>query len=219
VSAQAFGFLDIRQVDVGMVPALVGRISYTGDLGYELWTGAEYLPRLYDVLTSAGRGQGLRLFGGHALNSLRLEKSFGAWATEYRPTYHPDEAGLGRFVRPQKGDFVGRDGVLALRAQGPAVRLVTLVVDAEPGPEGADVIGNEPIWHDGEVVGRVTSGGYAHWSQASVALGYVPEALAAEFEGATGTNDGLGVEILGVRRDARLTDRPLFDPDATRMRG
>jgi len=219
VSAEAFGFLHVRQFDVGMVPALVGRITFTGDLGYELWTPAEYLPRLYDTLTAAGRGYGLRLFGGHALNSLRLEKSFGAWATEYRPTYHPDEAGLGRFVRPEKGDFVGRDGVLDLRSRGPAARLVTLVVDAETGPDGADVIGNEPIWHDGEVVGRVTSGGYAHCSRASVALGYVPEALAASGEGGHGGAGGFAVEVLGVRREARLLDRCLFDPDATRMRG
>ncbi len=219
VSAEAFGFLDVRSLDVGMVPALVGRISFTGDLGYELWVGSEYLPRLYDVLTEAGRPHGLRLFGAHALNSLRLEKSYGAWATEYRPTHTADEAGLGRFVRPEKGDFIGREAVLSTRDRAPSVRLVSFVVDTDPGPDGADVIGDEPVWYGDEVVGRVTSGGFAHASECSVALGYIPEALAAELAAADTPGDGVAIEVLGVRREATPLARCLFDPDGVRMRG
>jgi dimethylglycine dehydrogenase len=208
VSSAGFGFLSIRRMDVEMVPALVGRISFTGDLGYELWVEPAHQARLYDVLRSAGAPHGLRLFGAHALNSLRLEKSFGSWATEYRPTYDPDEAGLTAFVKPGKGDFVGRDALLRRREEGSPWRLVSFVLDADD----ADVIGDEPVWHDGVVVGRVTSGGYAHASAASVALGYVPRGLAA-------TSSGFEVEVLGQRRPATRLDECLFDPAATRMRG
>ena len=212
VSKEAFGFLHIRRLELGMIPALVGRISFTGDLGYELWVEPAYQAQLFDLVVQAGRHHGIRLFGGHALNSLRLEKSFGSWATEYRPSYDPDEAGLGLFVKPEKGDFVGRDAVLRLREIGPSRRLVTFTVDVEDGPHAADVIGDEPVWHDGAVVGRVTSGGYAHASRASVALGYVPADLAA-------ATDGFEIEVLGERRRATRLDHCLFDPAATRMRG
>jgi dimethylglycine dehydrogenase len=212
VSREAFGFLDIRQLDVGLVPALVGRISFTGDLGYELWVEPAGLARLYDDLVATGRRHGLRLFGAHALNSLRLEKSFGSWATEFRPGYDPFEAGLGAFVKPDKGGFVGREAVLALREQLPGRRLVTFTVDVPDGPEAADVIGDEPIWHDGQVVGRVTSGGYAHASKASVALGYVPAELAT-------ASAGFEIEVLGHRRAATRLEECLFDPSGRRMRG
>lgn len=212
VSREAFGFLDFRRLDVEMVPALVGRISFTGDLGYELWVEPGYQPQLFDLLMSAGREHGIRLFGGHALNSLRLEKSFGSWATEYRPTYDPFEAGLEAFVKLDKGEFIGRDAALRLRDTAPARRLSTFTVDVGTGPDAADVIGDEPIWHDGEVVGRVTSGGYAHASQASVALGYVPGALAD-------AGSGFEIEVLGERLRATRLDKCLFDPAAARMRG
>jgi dimethylglycine dehydrogenase len=212
VSNEAFGFLDVRHVDVGMVPALVGRISFTGDLGYELWVEPAYQARLFDDLMAAGARHGLRLFGASALNSLRLEKSFGSWATEFRPSYTPYEAGLGVFVKPDKGDFVGRDAVRRLRDEPPAQRLVTFTVDVPEGPAAADVIGDEPIWHEGRVVGRVTSGGYAHASSASVALGYVPADLAT-------ARSGFEVEVLGDRRAATRLDECLFDPAGRRMRG
>ncbi len=212
VSREAFGFLHVRSLDLGMVPALVGRISFTGDLGYELWVEPGYQAQLFDLLMAAGREHGLRLFGGHALNSLRLEKSYGAWATEFRPLYDPYEAGLGAFVKPEKGDFVGRGAALRLRETGPSRRLVSFTVDVEDGRDAADVIGDEPIWHDGSVVGSVTSGGYAHGCRASVALGYVPSDLAT-------AADGFEIEVLGERRQATRLDACLFDPDAVRMRG
>jgi dimethylglycine dehydrogenase len=211
VSREAFGFLRLCRLHVGMVPALVGRISFTGDLGYELWVEPGYQPQLFDLLVRAGRRHGLRLFGAHALNSLRLEKSFGSWATEFRPVYDPYEAGLGGFVKPDKGDFVGRAAALRSRDAGPARRLVTFTVDVPPGPDAADVIGDEPIWHDGTVVGRVTSGGYAHPSRESVALGYVPADLA-------GAGSGFEIEVLGDRRAATRLDACLFDPAGARAR-
>ena len=207
VSAEAFGFLDFRRIEVAMIPAMVGRITYTGDLGYEIWVRPEYLRTLFHALREAGQPHGLRLFGLRALDSLRLDKGFGSWGREYRPIYGPYGAGLGLFVKPDKGEFVGRDAAVAERDAGPARRLVTFTVDAVD----ADVIGDEPIWHDDEVVGWVTSGGYAHWSQHSVALGYVPSELAD-------VGESFEIEILGIRRNATLLKEPLFDPAGTRMR-
>jgi dimethylglycine dehydrogenase len=210
LATEDFPFLSIREMDIGMVPALVGRITFTGDLGYEIWMKPEYQATLFDLLREAGEDLGLRLFGARALGALRLEKSFGSWATEYRPIYGPFEAGLGRFVALSKNDFIGRDAALREKEEGPKRRLVTFVVEAEE----ADVIGNEPIWCGEEVVGWVTSGGYAHHAETSVALGYVPaEVLDAD------ADHGFSIEILGERRPARLQPDPLFDPTASRMRG
>lgn len=208
VSNEAFPFMAFRQMALGMVPAWVGRISFTGDLGYEIWVSPDYQLRLYDDLLAAGADLGLRHFGLRALDSLRLEKGFGTWAREFRPIYTPAEAGLDRFVDLRKNAFVGRDAVLQDREQGPKVRLVTLTVDAE----AADVSGDEAVWHDGAVVGWVTSGGYAHTVDRSVALAYVPNDLAAE-------NGSFEVEIIGDRRAAQLQPEPLFDPGRERMLG
>lgn len=208
VGNEAFPFLSFRAIDIGMIPARVGRLSFSGELGYEIWVGADYQLALYEALLAAGADLGLRHFGARALHSLRLEKSFGNWARELRPIYGPFEAGLDRFVDFKKGDFIGRDAVLREKEEGPRYRLVTLVVD----DAGVDAIGDEPIWHEGHVVGWVTSGGYGHAVGKSVALGYVPARLAA-------ASGGFEIEILGARRPAVLSDRPLYDPEGKRMRG
>jgi len=209
VSAEAFKFMDFREMELGMIPAKVGRITFTGDLGYEIWVKAEYLTQLYDMLRAAGEAHGMTLFGGRALNALRLEKNFGTWAREYRPIYGPYAANLGRFVGTRKNDFIGRDAAMRERDEGPELRMVALKADAGD----ADVIGDEPVWIDGKVMGWITSGGYAHASDASVAMGYIParfaEATDAPFE----------VEIIGERRKATLLTDPLFDPAGERMRG
>lgn len=211
VSAQALKLLDVTSMCLGTVPALVARISFTGDLGYEMWVESACLTQLFDLVVKAGAPHGLHLFGGHALNSLRLEKSYGSWASEYRPIYDPYEAGLGMFVKPDKGGFVGREAALTAREAGAARRLVAFSVDVPAGLQAADVIGDEPIWHDGEVVGWVTSGGYAHFCSASVAMGYVPS-------GVSDHTEGFEIEILGQRRAARRLQECLFDPHSERMR-
>jgi dimethylglycine dehydrogenase len=208
ISKEAFPFMAFGRFDVGTIPAIVGRVTYTGDLGYELWVKPEHQRALFDLLTKEGADLGIRLFGGRALNSLRLEKSFGSWSREYRPIYTPWEAGLERFVSTQKPDFIGRDAMLRDRDAGPVRKLATFVVDAAD----ADVIGDEPIWRDGKVVGWVTSGGYAHHSRASVALGYVE---AGAFDAAAPYE----IEIIGETRAARIAAEPLFDPKGVRMRG
>ena len=206
-----FRFMDFRAVEVGTAPAWVGRLSYTGDLGYELWVAPEYQRHLFDLLMSAGAEHGIRLFGLRALMSLRLEKGFGTWFREYRPIYTPLEAGMGHSIKLDH-EFIGRAAHEAELATGPARRLTTFVV--EPDPEDpADVIGDEPIWHDGAVVGWVTSGGYAHYSGASVALGYVPTTLADDLG-----NGSFEIEIIGRRRPARIQRGPILDPEGHRMR-
>ncbi len=212
VSASALPFMGFVDIDLGTIPARIGRISYTGDLGYEIWVAPDYQQGLYDLLMAAGAPFGIRLFGGRALMSLRLEKNFGTWAREFRPIYGPFEAGLGRFVDFAKNDFIGRDAALRENEAGPERRLVSFVVDAGD----ADVLGDEPIWHGHEaaatVVGWVTSGGFAHGQGVSMAQGYVPADMAADKSGP------FAIEILGERRAARIQSEPLFDPAGARMR-
>jgi dimethylglycine dehydrogenase len=209
VSAQAFRFMDVKQIDVGMCQASVQRVSYTGDLGYEIFVDPSEQIALYETLIQAGEGLGLRPFGMRAMMSLRLEKSFGSWMREYKPDYMPAETGMDRFVSYNKPvDFIGKAAAAAEKSAGPSRQLCTFIVDAID----ADVVADEPIWLDDKVIGFVTSGGYAHYSKTSVALGFVPTELVAP---------GLSVEIeiLGDRRPAKLITETLFDPRAERMRG
>jgi dimethylglycine dehydrogenase len=209
VSADAFKFMDIRKLDIGMAPCLVGRVSYTGDLGYEIWIEPEYQRHVFQVLLDAGEEFSLGLFGSRALNALRLEKNYGSWAREYRPIYGPLEAGLDRFVAYAKdADFIGKAAALSERKEGGKLRLRAFVMDAVD----ADVIGDEPIWFKDEVRGWVTSGGYAHGAKVSIAMGYVPKEIAEE-------TDGFEIELLGKRHSARMQAAPLFDANQGRMRG
>ena len=208
VSSEAFRFLDLRRMTVGSVPCLVGRISFTGELGYEIYCAPPYQVALFEAIEREGADLGLRPFGARALMSLRLEKNWGVWTLDYRPDFTPAQSGLDIFVAANKpADFLGKAAAAAERAASPDIRLVTLVVEAD----GVDVNRDEPIFHNGECVGYVTSGGYAHYAKASVALGYVPAELAhdgAAFE----------IEILGTFRPARIQARPLYDPEGARMR-
>jgi len=204
-----YPFMTFRHLDIGMIPAWVGRMTYTGDLGYEIWVAPEHQRALFDLLWDAGRPIGMGLYGFRALMSMRMEKMFGTWFREYRPIYTPLEAKMDRSLKLDH-EFIGREAVEAEMAAGPKRSLVYLAIDPDPD-EPADVIGDEPIWHDGHVVGWVTSGGYAHHTATSLGFGYVPAVLAtagAEFE----------VEIIGHRRPARLLTEPVLDPTGERMR-
>ncbi len=209
LSNNAFRFMDVREMAVGSCRAIVQRISYTGDFGFEIYVDAADQAALYRTLSEAGRGFGLTPFGMRAMMSLRLEKSYGSWFREYRPDYMPAETGLDRFVHYDKGaDFIGKAAALAEHDAGPKRRLCTFVVEAGE----ADAWADEPIWVDGEVVGFVTSGGYAHYVEKSVALGFLPMELIEE-------GRAVEIEILGERRPARLISEPLFDPKGERLRG
>jgi dimethylglycine dehydrogenase len=208
LATPAFPFMSFRRMEVGMVPAYVGRVSFTGELGYEIWVTTDYQRALYDALMKAGREFGIRPFGGRALNAMRIEKSFGSWAREYRPIYGPFEAGLGRFVDMKKGDFIGRSAAAEEKESGGSLRLVGFKVDATD----ADALGDEPVWHDGKVVGWVTSGAFGHRVGSSLALGYVPASVAA-------AESGFEIEIIGERHRAERLAAAAFDPSGALMRG
>jgi dimethylglycine dehydrogenase len=207
ITNKSFPFLSMRRMEVGAIPALVGRISFSGESGYEIWVRADYQLALYELLMQAGADLGIRLYGARALTSMRLEKGFGNWARDFRPIYSPGEAGLGRFIAFDKPSFIGREAALTERAQGPQRRLVTLIVTAN----GADAIGDEPVFYKDEAIGWITSGGYGHRIEKSLALAYVPASVVQ-------ANTELEVEILGERRPALIADRPPYDPDGLRMR-
>ncbi len=200
-------FMDARRMTVGMANAIVQRVSYTADLGYEIFTDQMSVRHLWDVLTEAGRDLSLRPFGMRAMMSLRLDKWFGSWGREFSPDYTPLETGLDRFIRWNKpADWIGRAAALAEKASGPRRKLVPFVVDADD----ADVTAWEPIWLDGAVVGFCTSGGFSHWTGLSVAQGFLPADRAQD-----GTR--VEIEILGQRLPARVHLAPIWD-DGGRMR-
>ncbi|MEM7506062.1 MAG: FAD-dependent oxidoreductase [Pseudomonadota bacterium] len=204
-----FRFMAFKEMDVAMAPCLVGRVSFTGDLGYEIWMKPEYQRHVFDALMAAGEEHGMRLFGLRALNAMRLEKNFGGWAREYRPLYGPLEAGLDRFIAYSKdADFIGKAAAIKERDEGGTLRLKVFTVEAKD----ADMIGDEPIWLGDEVVGWVTSGGYAHGSGVSMASGYVPKEHSQK--------DGpWQIELLGEMLPARIQHAPIWDANAERMRG
>ncbi|MEM7490397.1 MAG: aminomethyltransferase family protein, partial [Pseudomonadota bacterium] len=196
-------FMGCAPMDVGLARAHVGRISVSGELGYEIHVPAMHHVALRRTLIRAGAGEGLREYGFNALLSLRLEKSFGIWSAEFTQAYMPAEIGMDRWIDWSK-DFVGRE---AAHGHNPSRRLVTLEVEAD----GADASGYEPIWQDGERVGFVTSGGFGHTVDASLAMGLVAADLSA-----VGTE--LRTHIVGVERAARIIAPSPHDPAGTRMR-
>ena len=206
LSNAAFPFQTFRKLDIGMIPALVGRVSFTGELGYEIWVRPEYQRALHTLLTQTGAPLGLKPFGMRALLAMRLEKSFGTWVREYRPIYGPYEAGLGRFVDFKRGGFVGEEAAAAEKANGGKLRLCAFAIEATD----ADAIGDEPIWRDGKVIGWVTSGGYGHCVGQSLAMGYIEREHAEA--------DAFEIEIIGERKPARRLAAPAYDPQGERMR-
>ncbi|WP_293573307.1 FAD-dependent oxidoreductase [Phaeobacter sp.] len=202
-------FMDVRRMSVGMADCIVQRVSYTGDLGYEIYCDLPSQRALWQTLWSAGQDHGMKPFGMRAMMSLRLDKFFGSWLREFSPDYTAAETGLDRFIAFQKdADFIGRAAAEAERDTGAARQLCAFEVDADD----ADVVAYEPIWLDGAVVGFCTSGGYSHHAQKSIALGFVPtDRATADLE--------VEIEILGTRRRARRITTALFDPDGARMRG
>ena len=201
-------FMDLRHATVGMVDALIQRVSFTGDLGYEIYCDPMAQRALWEVLWSEGQRHGMKPFGMRAMMSLRLDRFFGGWMREFSPDYTAAETGLDRFISFTKNvDFVGRAAAEAERAAGPGRKLVAFEVEALD----ADVNAYEPVWIEGAVEGFCTSGGYSHHAEKSVALALVPAARAVPGLAAE-------IEILGEMRPARLITQPLFDPEGVRLR-
>jgi dimethylglycine dehydrogenase len=209
VSNAAFKFMDHRAMDIGNVPALINRVTYTGGLGYEIWVAPDYQRRLYQEIMKAGADQGIINFGMRALLCMRLEKNFPTWFRELRPIYGGFEAGMDRFIDLTKNDFIGREAAMEEKRSGGKLRRVSMIVEAGD----ADVLGDEPISHKGKVVGWVTSGGFAHFVNKSMAQGYVPKELADDL-----ASSAFEIEIIGEQRKATIIVDPLFDPKGERMR-
>jgi dimethylglycine dehydrogenase len=201
-SREAFPFFTCRQLEVGMASVRALRISYVGELGYELHHPIEYQRHVYDALLEAGVPLGLVDFGYRALESMRLEKAYRLWGVDMSVEFNPLEAGMERWVRLDKGNFIGRDALLEIAHNGgPRRRLACMAIDAD----GADAHGFEPVREGERIVGFVTSGGYGFRVGRSIALGYLPSDGCAP-----GTR--LTVEILGQRRPAEVVQAPLYDP-------
>jgi len=208
LSTASFPFMRSRRMRVAGIDATALRVSFTGDLGWELHVDQGDQQALYDALFEAGADLGLRAVGSRSLLSLRVEKGYGSWGREYSPEYWPQEVGLDRLIKLDKSDFLGRAAYLALKDRPPREKLVSLAVDATT----ADALGGEPIFTtDGEPVGRVSSGAYGHSVDTSLALGFIKTEHAVpeqEFD----------IAILGRPHRARLLPEPLFDPKGTVLR-
>jgi dimethylglycine dehydrogenase len=207
VANDALRFRDMRRTFVGGVPVILVRISFSGELGYEMYCEPQFQLALWERIEAAGAGLGVRPYGARALMSLRLEKHWGVWTLDYRSDYTAAESGLDAFI-DWKREFIGRAPALAERERGPARKLVVLAI----GQADRDVVGDEAILSGDRCVGHVTSGGYAHHVGCSMAIGYV----ATEF-----ARDGveLQVEINGARCAARVQLQPPHDPTGALMRG
>lgn len=201
-------FMGCGAFDIGLMRTKIGRLSVAGELGYEIHCSAAEHIGLRKLLTSAGADLGLREVGFNALLSLRLEKSFGIWSTEFTQGYTAAQTGMDRWIDWTK-DFIGKNAALAERgANGPSQRIVTLEIDASD----ADASGYEPVWSEGRRVGFVTSGGYGHTVGKSLALAMVDQNYCK-----VGTE--LQVHIVGAERRAKVIAPSPYDPTGKAMRG
>jgi dimethylglycine dehydrogenase len=207
-SRKGFPFFRCRELQVGMTPVRALRVSYVGELGYELHHPIEYQRHLYDLLMEAGAPFQIVDWGYRALDSMRLEKAYRLWGVDMSADWTPLEAGMERFVAFDKGDFIGRDALLRQRERGVERGLACLVVD----PADADPHGYEPILAGDDAIGYVAAGGYGHTVEKTIALAYLPVAYLEP-----GTE--LEVKILGARRSAHVVEQPLYDPGNERLLG
>ncbi|MDQ2092732.1 FAD-dependent oxidoreductase [Rhodobacteraceae bacterium 10Alg 79] len=204
-----FPFMASQRITLAGVECVALRVSFTGDLGWELHCAEAEQPRLYAALLEAGKAHGAGPVGSRALMSLRLEKGYGSWGRDYSPEYWPQESGLDRLVKQDK-DFLNKAAVLDTMSRDARERLVLLAVDgADTDASNADCTGGEPIFAGDQGVGRVTSGGYGYHVGLSLALAYLKEGTPRE---------GLSVMILGRPHRARVLDTPPFDPEGRRLR-
>ncbi|WP_298837918.1 FAD-dependent oxidoreductase [uncultured Roseobacter sp.] len=201
-SADAFPWLHVRECFIGIAPAVVMSVSFSGELAYEIHVPNNQLYAAWLTLRNAGKAFGLGLFGSRAVESMRLEKGYLHWKAEILTEFDPFETGLDRFVRMDKPDFVGRGALLQRQAQGPRKRLVTLTV----GTHDAPAHGGASVMLDGSVVGTVTSGDYGHRTGLNLALAFVDPALAQP-------GQRLSVDMLGELVSCEVTAPGPYDPD------
>jgi dimethylglycine dehydrogenase len=208
LSDDAFKFMRNRAIHIAGIDARALRVSFSGDLGWEIYVPIEHQLVLYDALLEAGLDLGVRPVGGRALLSLRVEKGYGSWSREYSPEYWPQEVGLDRLIKLDKAEFLGRDAYLAIKDSAPREKLVLVEVETTD----ADANGGEPVFlTDGAPVGRVSSGAYGHSVGASLALCFI------ETDHANAGTE-LDVAILGLPHRAKILEHAPFDPKGERLR-
>jgi 4-methylaminobutanoate oxidase (formaldehyde-forming) len=210
VSNAAFPYMSARRIAAGGAEVAAQRVTYVGELGWELYVDNAHAVGLWAALSQAGRSFGIEPAGYKAVDSLRLEKGYRYWSSDLTPAENPYEAGLGFCVRLQKGDFIGREALLRIKAAGVQRKLCTITL-AAPLPEDADLYGGEAVYADGRVVGRLRSGGWGYTVARHIGLVYLPAALATP-----GTP--LEVEVFGARIAAAVAPDVLYDPAGSRLR-
>ncbi|KNG95561.1 GcvT family protein [Pseudaestuariivita atlantica] len=209
LSTEDFPFMRSKMITIAGVEALALRVSFTGDLGWELHCKTEDQEKLFAALCEAGKEFGAGPVGARALMSLRVEKGYGSWSREYSPEYWPQEVGLDRLCKMDK-DFLNKSACAEVLAKEARENLVLLHIDeAAVTASNADATGGEPIFKDGKGIGRVTSGTYGYTVGMSLALGYVKDA---------GPGDAVEVMILGQPHKATILSEPPFDPKGERLR-
>lgn len=219
VSNAAFPYMTCRELTLGYAPVLALRVTYVGELGYELHIPTEYAAYVYENLWYAGQDLGVANAGYRAIESLRLEKGYRYWSADITGDYNPFEAGLGFAVKLDKGDFIGREALLEIRRRGPTRKLCVFTL-ADPQ---AMLYGSETITYDGMVVGRVTSGGYGHTVGSVIAMGYVSgeafKAVDAVDSGRAPKVPGeFRVEVFGEPIRTEYRPKPLYDPAGSRLK-
>ena len=213
MSHEAFPFATSREIELGFGLVRASRITFVGELGWELYVPSEFMQGIYDEIVAAGRAFGLVHAGYHALNSLRMEKAYRHWSHDITDEDTPLEAGLGFAVKFDKpGGFIGREALLAQKVAGLSRHLVQIRL-RDPAPL---LYHNEPIWRDGEIVGHVTSGAYGHSLGGCIGLGYVRNAPGAPVEAAIDGEFEIEVACERVPADASLS--PMYDPGNRRIR-
>ncbi|RDD60818.1 GcvT family protein [Ferruginivarius sediminum] len=208
VSKENFKWLSMKEMAIGLASDVRAmRVNFVGSLGWELHVPMEYMATLYEQLWDAGKEFDIANVGMRAMDSMRLEKSYRMWATDLNQENTILEASMDRFVRLNKGNFVGRDALVRQQQEGVPNRFVTLEIDAED----ADAFGNEPVMIDGEVVGRATAGGFGHYVQKSLMMGYVRTDVANE-------GQEVKVRLLDQERPARIIPESPYDPENEALR-
>lgn len=213
LSNAAHPFATAREIEIGFARVRAARITYVGELGWELYMPTEFARGVFDAILAAGPAYGLKLAGLHALDSCRIEKAYRHWGHDIGPDDSPLQAGLMFAVKlDNHRDFIGRDALLRQRDTGPGRRLVQFRLH-DPAPL---LYHDEPIWHDGEMIGRTTSGAYGHHLGAAIALGYVDEAHGRVADRIAA--GGFEIEIAGARFTAQASLAAMYDPKNLRIR-
>ena len=208
MSNDAFNWLTAKKIDIGYAPTIAARVNFVGELGWELHHPIEYQNYIFDTLFSAGKDLNLKPFGIRAMDMMRLEKSYRMVGTEMSIEYSAYESGLDRFIDHQKNDFLGRDGLILHREIGHHNQFVTLHVKET---KDADAIGGNPIYFNGKLIGRATSGGYGFRVGFSIALAMVEPDYAD-----IGTI--VEIDILGKNYLAEVIEESPFDPENVKLR-